>query len=143
MHHKNLYLSLIVFYLQWPKQLFIALNMPSGEENTNHDVLYSAPHPLRPHRIDSSVLLLDDSLTVRCKDRRSGKVWGQRVSVAVVSALAQNYYYNLRMLWDLLCRSMVFTGGGVHFSTQHIIHFPLCRSSHGVDSYRIYEVRST
>lgn len=102
-------------------------------------LLFAAPHHLHPEKFFTKVLRLGEYIVVRCIEKRTGKIWGQRVSICLVSALIQTYYYNLEVLWDLLGRSMVFSDNSVTFSTQHIIHYPLALSSEGKEALIIYK----
>jgi hypothetical protein len=103
-------------------------------------VLYSCPHHVQPEHMHTDVLLLDDCLAVVCHDRYRRKSYRHRLSLALTSCLVQSYFFNLNVLWDLIARSITFTGTVVQFCTQHIITFPIKKNSLGVDSYIIYQV---
>ena len=105
-----------------------------------HVLLYSCRHHSQPEKRRTDIVMLEDCISIICHDSSLKKSWRQRVSICLVSALIQNYYYDLSSLWELLSRSIVFTGTDVAFSTQHIIHFRTKVNSQRVESYIIYEV---
>jgi hypothetical protein len=109
-----------------------------------HIRLYSGQHHIQPDRYRTELVVLEDCLAVVCHDVTLKKSWRQRVSVCLVSALVQDYFYNLDILWELLTQSLVFhNSGDASFSTQHIRHFASKKTSMRVDSYVIYKVSST
>jgi hypothetical protein len=90
-----------------------SLTMPLRHKKASgHIVLYSCRHHARPDSAYTEILLLEDSLAVIYHDSRLRSSRRQRVSFALVSALIQTYYFNLDILWELVARSVTFTGVG-------------------------------
>lgn len=107
--------------------------------------LYACPHTLGGYHVFVTLSLGKETIEARCLEPRSHNVWTASISMCHVAAILLKKYEfgeGLESTWRFLGHSLQLDdGGGMIFSTQHIIYFPIQNTTEGVKAYRVHQVR--